>query len=653
MINTMKHFKHLLFFSILCSPVLFTNCGEDDAAAIEAASKATLIVTASPSDGGTISPQGGTYDVGTTVEVTATANADYSFTGWTGDFEGLSNPVPLIMLKDQSITANFELINSEGNSTNDGTNDGELIYLDANGVTIKASDNAVIGEEYSLNDKSYLVVDKTMLRELIVENKDVSKVVTTFITNMDDLFGGGEDWSEYPDDSLEVYETNMDIAVERLYDAPLTFDYNIASWDVSNVISMVQTFSGLLNYSDNFDFTYWDVSNVTNMKGLFKHSCFGGNFSGWDTSNVEDMSEILMKTCVIRAEIITDGGISSWNTGNVKNMKRAMFGNYGYLDWDLSAVEDMSQMFMFSPGGSTLEYLKDWDVSNVKNMSDMFSMTQTFNSRIEDWDVSNVTDMSRMFEWAGGFSRDIGNWDVSNVTDMEGMFSGTPMFNRDISSWDVSNVINMYGMFSDIKNFNQDLSAWEVSNVTDCQGFSYNATDWTKPKPNFTNCDYLSNPGSIYFDENGVTIKATDDAVIGENYELDGINYLVVDYSTLKKMVSDDEDVTKVVTSKVTGMAGLIGGGYSSTFNQDIGSWDVSNVYSMSFIFRWTSNFNQDISKWDISNVAEMREMFFGAISFNQDLSSWDVSNVTDCVNFSLDATSWTEPKPNFTNCTE
>ena len=26
----MKHLKHLLFLSILCSPVLFTNCGDDN-----------------------------------------------------------------------------------------------------------------------------------------------------------------------------------------------------------------------------------------------------------------------------------------------------------------------------------------------------------------------------------------------------------------------------------------------------------------------------------------------------------------------------------------------------------------------------------------------------------------------------------------------
>ncbi|MDA9342187.1 BspA family leucine-rich repeat surface protein [Flavobacteriaceae bacterium] len=38
--------------------------------------------------------------------------------------------------------------------------------------------------------------------------------------------------------------------------------------------------------------------------------------------------------------------------------------------------------------------------------------------------------------------------------------------------------------------------------------------------------------------------------------------------------------------------------------------------------------------------------------NFNEDISSWDVSNVTACDNFSMGAYSWTLPQPNFTNCT-
>ena len=45
------------------------------------------------------------------------------------------------------------------------------------------------------------------------------------------------------------------------------------------------------------------------------------------------------------------------------------------------------------------------------------------------------------------------------------------------------------------------------------------------------------------------------DAVIGESYELDSVTYLVVDSTMLYDMVANEEDVTKVVTSKVYDMS--------------------------------------------------------------------------------------------------
>ena len=41
-------------------------------------------------------------------------------------------------------------------------------------------------------------------------------------------------------------------------------------------------------------------------------------------------------------------------------------------------------------------------------------------------------------------------------------------------------------------------------------------------------------------------------------------------------------------------------------------------------------SFNQDISTWDVSNVTNMEAMFENATAFNQDIGNWDVSNVTD-----------------------
>jgi surface protein len=78
-----------------------------------------------------------------------------------------------------------------------------------------------------------------------------------------------------------------------------------------------------------------------------------------------------------------------------------------------------------------------------------------------------------------------------------------------------------------------------------------------------------------------------------------------------------------------TGTGGDMNGMFDgSPFNQDISSWDVSNVKSMALMFARTP-FNQDIGGWDVGSVTNIAAMFVDS-SFNQDISGWDVSNVTD-----------------------
>ena len=69
-------------------------------------------------------------------------------------------------------------------------------------------------------------------------------------------------------------------------------------------------------------------------------------------------------------------------------------------------------------------------------------------------------------------------------------------------------------------------------------------------------------------------------------------------------------------------------------FNDDLSSWDVSNVQNMSGMFIACSNFNNGgislINNWDVATVFDMSRMFNSCINFNQPIGSWDLSYVTD-----------------------
>tara|TARA_B110000483_G_C17936950_1_gene443055 strand:+ start:288 stop:614 length:327 start_codon:yes stop_codon:yes gene_type:complete len=105
---------------------------------------------------------------------------------------------------------------------------------------------------------------------------------------------------------------------------------------------------------------------------------------------------------------------------------------------------------------------------------------------------------------------------------------------------------------------------------------------------------------------------------------LDDVEYIIISRQQLRSKIVNGEDVTKICTSRLVYLSGML---------------------------RGMQSFNQNISHWDTSNVINMNQMLYGANSFNQDLSSWSVTNVTSCDGFDLFASDWTLPKPNFTNC--
>ena len=101
--------------------------------------------------------------------------------------------------------------------------------------------------------------------------------------------------------------------------------------------------------------------------------------------------------------------------------------------------------------------------------------------------------------------------------------------------------------------------------------------------------------------------------------------YIVQEYDELPDDLADT-DMGSWDVSRVTNMDYIFSD--FQTEIPDIGNWDVSNVTSMRGMFLRSVSFNQPIGNWDVSNVTDMSYMFSGATSFNQPIGSWNVSNV-------------------------
>lgn len=102
----MKTTCNFLSILLILSVLFLSSCKKNsNSPAIETF---TLETTISPGEAGTVSPNGGAYDKGSQVELSATANEGWVFSEWNGDLSGNSNPATVTISKNMSINALFE-----------------------------------------------------------------------------------------------------------------------------------------------------------------------------------------------------------------------------------------------------------------------------------------------------------------------------------------------------------------------------------------------------------------------------------------------------------------------------------------------------------------------------------------------------------------
>lgn len=322
----------------------------------------------------------------------------------------------------------------------------------------------------------------------------------------------------------------------------------------------------------------------------------------------------------------------NWDMSNVTSIGQMFLGSPNFnpdvSSWDMSNVTDMSAMFFstflgtpvgqfnngFPPGatgatrdGIWVDNVLPWNTSKVTTLFRAFNSQSAFTSDISSWDVSNVTDFANTFNGTNQNS-DLSSWNVGSALLMRNMFSSTP-FNCGLpsgathsrmSTWDTSNVTDMGSMF-DNSNFNGDISQWDTGNVTSFYRMIRNYSFFT-----------CGGATAMPWNTSNVTSMA-------QMFQYQ--NSFNCDIRTW-----DVGNVTNFGTFMVAfGTLPIFNNGYSSgtsyTWN-----WDTSSVTNFGSMFRNCSSMNGDIGGWDVSNATVMNTMLGNCYSFDQDISDWTIN---------------------------
>ena len=531
--------------------------------------------------------------------------------------------------------------------------------------------------------------------------EDVPSNIPSTVLDVSYMFNGAEIFNQ----NISTWNTSNIINMSYMFFSANLFNQPLNSWNTSAVTNMSGMFNSGISGTSAFnqELYLWDTSAVTNMSQMFAGtSSFNRSLNSWNTGNVTNMRSMFSYAVAFNQPL------NSWDTSSVTNM-RSMFSNATIFNqalnfWNTSAVTDMRNMFQDAAAFN--QPLNSWNTSSVTNMSNMFENASAFNGTINSWNTSAVTTMSNMFKDAIKFNNALNSWNTSAVEIMDSMFENATVFNQPLNLWNTSAVTEISVMFYDASAFNQNISNWDMGSVqgqtneifTNCPILELN-------KPNFNVGAMLINLGGITAENNvielpiylsggegineSVTVywgdstsdvysSSDESSVKNHTYAITGTARISIVGTATRFGTGDDEHegfdlITSITSWGNLGFTSLDGAlanctnlvrvpsdipssvtdiGYlfynAEKFNQDIGTWNTSNITRMRNMFEGATAFNRPLNSWNTSNVTRMENMFKGASAFNQLLNSWNTSAVTNmrdmfynAVKFNQDINSW------------
>jgi len=232
-----------------------------------------------------------TYEEGTEVTVTATADEGWYFVGWTGDHEGTEEEIVVIMYEDKEITAKFEedlddyelTVNVEGEGSTD-PEEGSHTYEEGTDVTITATADAGwyfvnwTGDHESTEDEIVLTMD---------ENKNITANFGEDVEHYNLTVSVEGEGSTDPSEGTHTYEEDTEVTVtataaedwyfvnwtgdhegdEEQINITMDEDKNITAWFAVKEHDLTVNIEGEGTVTDHegFDFEDGDTKNYTEM----------------------------------------------------------------------------------------------------------------------------------------------------------------------------------------------------------------------------------------------------------------------------------------------------------------------------------------------------------------------------------------------------
>lgn len=403
-----------------------------------------------------------------------------------------------------------------------------------------------------------------------------------------------------------------------------------------NINSTVTMFDGCQRF--NQDISMWDTSYVENMSVMFRNCIsFNQPIGGWDVRNVTDITEMF-------------AGCSSFNQD--------------ISGWDVSQVKRIQGTF---DGASVFNSdISGWGLDSAIDYQNAFKNAIAFNQDISGWKTSNVLYMSQMFSGAHSFNQDISKWDVKQVQHMDEMFYDARSFNQDLSGWCVTNIPSKPNLFSDgAVAWTKPKPVWGTCPVIVEKTIQFDVDNTANDYVSVFEIQALSSDSfNISRDGQAIYVSgpiASADEITQSNVWPNKTVTIQVPPRTIRSYsVSSANGLPKFVLA-TNASNGNVANIHIKSFDAktphyqfNVYGWPLyvedtlpATVTSAYMMFYGCKVFNQDISSWDVSNVTNMEYMFYNAETFNHNLAGWNVAHIpSEPTGFSTGASMWVKPKP-------